>query len=60
MLTSPERQAELLDDLTHDQVETVLSFVAALSNGRVVVSACDVPGDDAGSHDQTVPGLGPT
>src|SRR3954469_5410049 len=33
---------ELLDTLADDQVETVLSFATALSNGRAVVASCDV------------------
>jgi hypothetical protein len=45
MTTPRERLAELLDTLSDDQVETVLSFVQALSRGRAVVSACDVVDD---------------
>ena len=43
-----EQLRALLDAVPDDQVDTVLSFVTALSRGRAVVSACDVPEDDAG------------
>jgi hypothetical protein len=45
--TAREQLRTLLDALPDDQVQTVLSFVTALSRGRVVVSACDVGADDA-------------
>ena len=45
--TSRERLADLLDALPDDQIETVLSFVAALSRRQAVVSACDVADDNA-------------
>ena len=46
MMSARERLAELLDTLSDDQVETVLSFVTALSKGRTIVSACDVADDN--------------
>jgi hypothetical protein len=45
--TPRERLAELLDTLSDDQVETVLSFVQALSKSTAAVAACDVAEDDA-------------
>jgi hypothetical protein len=42
MAIARERLDALLDTLAEDQVETVLSFVTALSNGRAVMASCDV------------------
>jgi hypothetical protein len=44
MATTRERLHELLDELTDNQVETVLGFTEAVRKGRAEVSTCDPTG----------------
>ena len=51
--TIREQLRTLLDALPDDHVETVLSFVKALSRGRAVVSTCAVSAsDEAPDHEE--------
>lgn len=43
MTAARARLVELLDALSDEQLEIVSRFAEALSNGRAVVSSCDVP-----------------